>query len=108
MQLSTVFSISRLSPIHRFKGHRDEVNVVKFSPCQTLLASCSDDHNIRIWSLKNIPGLFLSSKVLNGTENRSIDQEERGGVFVLGGHSNDVHTIAWAPWKKGEPRLIAS
>lgn len=104
-----VFSVSRVSPVHRFKGHRDEVNVVKFSPCGTLLASCSDDATIRIWSLKNIPGLTLDSNI-KIPENRLIDSEENKGVLVLSGHKHDVHTLAWGNWKKGEGgiKLIAS
>lgn len=106
-----LFSISRASPVHRFKGHRDEVNVVKFSPCGTLLASCSDDHNVRIWSLSNIPGLNLSNRSITAEEGRLIDDEEgAAGVFVLDGHLNDVHTVAWAPWSRSStgPRLVAS
>lgn len=106
-----MFNISRVSPVFRFKGHRDEVNVVKFSPCGTLLASCSDDSTIRIWSLRNIPGLTLSKggKEKEG-ETRFIDEEDNAGVLVLEGHARDVHTIAWGPWKKGSqsPRLLAS
>lgn len=86
------------------------MNVVKFSSCGTLLASCSDDHNVRVWSLRNIPGLFLPSRLTVGEEGRLIDEEDQAGVFVLEGHRNDVHTIAWAPWskEKGGPRLLAS
>jgi WD40 repeat protein len=107
-----VFNISRVSPVFRFKGHRDEVNVVKFSPCGTLLASCSDDSTVRIWSLRNIPGLTLSKggKEKEGEKERFIDEEDNAGVLVLDGHTRDVHTIAWGPWKKGDqgPRLLAS
>lgn len=96
--------------MHRFKGHRDEVNIVKFSPCSSLLASCSDDHTVRIWSLRNIPGLALGNSINAREEGRFIDEEDNGGVLVLEGHTRDVHTVAWGPWKKGgdEPRLLAS
>ncbi|KAK4056563.1 hypothetical protein OIO90_002411 [Microbotryomycetes sp. JL221] len=103
-----LIGISRTSPIHRFKGHRDEVNMVKFSPCGTLLASASDDHTARVWSLGNIAGLDIEDKLTARDEGRLIDDQERGGVFILEGHTNDVHSIAWAPIVEGGPRLLAS
>lgn len=106
--VSAVFNISRVSPVHRFKGHRDEINVVKFSPCGTLLASCADDHSVRIWSLANIPGLTLGDRLTEQDKLRKIDDEDHGGVIVLEGHGNDVHAVAWAPQTPGEPRLLAS
>lgn len=104
----TVFNVSRVTPVHRFKGHRDEVNVVKFSPCGTLLASCSDDHTVRIWSLANIPGFALGDRLTAADEKRKIDEEDEGGVLVLEGHNHDVHAVAWAPQRSGSPRLLAS
>ncbi|GAA5886682.1 hypothetical protein JCM5296_005369 [Sporobolomyces johnsonii] len=108
-----LFSTSRASPVHRFRGHRDEVNVVKFSPCGTLVASCSDDHTVRIWSLRNLPALNVAHKpVKKGDQARQIDDEDHGGVFVLEGHSSEVHQIAWMPGCGREGvegnRLIAS
>lgn len=114
-----LMSLSRTTPLHRFRGHRDEVNVVKFSPCGTLVASCSDDSTVRIWSLRNIPALardIAAKPVKKGDESRRIDRDEEdggaGGVFVLEGHDSDVHQIAWHP-DAGKPtasgpRLLAS
>jgi transducin (beta)-like 1 len=42
-------------PIKTFSGHVDEVNAIKWSPCGKMLASCSDDHTTKIWSL-DAPG----------------------------------------------------
>ncbi|KAI5479814.1 DnaJ family protein [Pseudohyphozyma bogoriensis] len=103
-----LFNTSRVSPLNRFKGHRDEVNVVKFSPCGTLLASCSDDKTVRVWSLKGIAGLNLGEKWTSKDEGRLIDDKEHDGVLVLKGHSSDVHTLAWAPKNSAGPRTIAS
>lgn len=112
-------SLTRTTPLHRFRGHRDEVNVVKFSPCGTLVASCSDDSTVRVWSLRNIAAVDrdISAKpVKKGDEARRIDVDEDdggpGGVFVLEGHESDVHQIAWHP-EAGKPastgpRLLAS
>ncbi|BGO98655.1 hypothetical protein NBRC10513v2_003049 [Rhodotorula toruloides] len=114
-----LMSTTRPTPLHRFKGHRDEVNGVKFSPCGTLIASCSDDTTIRVWSLRNIPAVardIAARKVKQGDEERMIDMDEEdgggGGCFVLEGHESDVHQIAWHPeaGKEGSdgPRLLAS
>ncbi|KAK4704652.1 transducin (beta)-like 1, partial [Phenoliferia sp. Uapishka_3] len=105
-----LFNVQRVSPLNRFKGHRDEVNVVKFSPCGTLLASCSDDKSVRIWSLRNIPGFSLDRNKDVEEEGRLIDDKDHVGCFVLEGHEKDVHTLAWAPWVKGQKggRLLAS
>ncbi|KAL8278318.1 hypothetical protein RQP46_009210 [Phenoliferia psychrophenolica] len=105
-----LFNVQRISPVNRFKGHRDEVNVVKFSPCGTLLASCSDDKSVRIWSLRQIPGFPLERNRDQAEEGRVIDDRDHAGSFVLEGHEKDVHTLAWAPWVEGQkgPRLLAS
>ena len=74
-----VMSLSRTTPLHRFRGHRDEVNVVKFSPCGTLVASCSDDSTVRVWSLRNIPALareIAAKPVKKGDESRRIDRDD--------------------------------
>ncbi|GAA5878511.1 hypothetical protein JCM3774_000093 [Rhodotorula dairenensis] len=118
-----LMSLSRTTPLHRFRGHRDEVNVVKFSPCGTLVASCSDDSTVRVWSLRNIPAVardIAAKPVKKGDEARRIDRDDDddagggggGGVFVLEGHESDVHQIAWHPEagkpSSSGPRLLAS
>lgn len=39
-------------PIKSFSGHRNEVNAIKWDPQGNLLASCSDDMTLKIWSMK--------------------------------------------------------
>ncbi|GAA6014932.1 hypothetical protein JCM10207_002231 [Rhodosporidiobolus poonsookiae] len=114
-----LLSTTRPTPLHRFRGHRDEVNGVKFSPCGTLLASCSDDGTVRIHSLRTIPAIASSvaaRAVKKGDRERRIDKDEEdgggGGTWVLEGHTEEVHQVAWHPraGKEGEsgPRLVAS
>src|SRR5262245_10824211 len=40
--------------IHRLavlQGHQDQVRQVEFSPDGTILASCSDDHSVKLWDV---------------------------------------------------------
>uniref|UniRef100_A0A8D3ECD4 Transducin beta like 1 X-linked n=1 Tax=Scophthalmus maximus TaxID=52904 RepID=A0A8D3ECD4_SCOMX len=39
-------------PLKTFQGHTNEVNAIKWDPSGTLLASCSDDMTLKIWSMK--------------------------------------------------------
>jgi len=114
-----VLSTTRPTPLHRFRGHRDDVNVVKFSPCGTLVASCADDTTVRVWSLRGIPAIAREvglKSVRRGDAARRIDVGEAegggGGVWTLEGHESDVHQVAWHPQAGREgsdgPRLLAS
>ncbi|KAM0746583.1 WD40 repeat-like protein [Meredithblackwellia eburnea MCA 4105] len=105
-----LFVTTRVNAVHRFKGHRDEVNAVQFSPCGTLLASCSDDSSVRVWSLRQIPGLPMDRSREVATEGRLIDNSDNQGSLVLEGHEKEVHKVAWAPWEEGQagPKLLAS
>ncbi|WKA09884.1 hypothetical protein VitviT2T_027495 [Vitis vinifera] len=40
-------------PYKTFLGHRAEINGIRWSPTGTLLASCSDDTSIKIWSMNH-------------------------------------------------------
>mgnify|MGYP001431689503 CR=1 FL=1 len=39
------------TPLQVLVGHADEVNAIRWDPSGSLLASCSDDHNVLIWQL---------------------------------------------------------
>ncbi|ROT72067.1 putative F-box-like/WD repeat-containing protein TBL1XR1 [Penaeus vannamei] len=39
-------------PIKSFQGHTNEVNAIKWDPQGNLLASCSDDMTLKIWSMR--------------------------------------------------------
>ena len=41
-------------PIQTFKGHDDEVNAIRWDPQGQLLASCSDDHFMKIWTMQGL------------------------------------------------------
>jgi WD40 repeat protein len=105
--IGTVCSIHRANPIHRFRGHKDEVNACRFDPTKTVLATCSDDKTVRLWSMLDI--LPTGPKKEDSTPMTEVIRN--GGSFVLEGHTNDVQTIMWHPHaglKEGQPRLLAS
>lgn len=48
-----VCRVGSSAPLHRFAGHTDEVNAVKWDPSGTLLASCSDDYTAKVWDMSS-------------------------------------------------------
>lgn len=47
-----VCKLNTEKPIKSFSGHTNEVNAIKWDPQGNLLASCSDDMTLKIWSMK--------------------------------------------------------
>mmetsp|Transcript_13087 Transcript_13087/g.40308 ORF Transcript_13087/g.40308 Transcript_13087/m.40308 type:complete len:97 (-) Transcript_13087:514-804(-) len=39
------------TPLQVLVGHADEVNAIRWDPAGSLLASCSDDHQVLVWQL---------------------------------------------------------
>ncbi|XP_065887683.1 F-box-like/WD repeat-containing protein TBL1X [Dysidea avara] len=72
-------------PIQTFTGHQSVVNVVKWDPSCTLLASCSDDHTAKIWSMK-----------------------QSQCVHDLSEHTADIYTIQWSSANSTTPLLLAT
>lgn len=60
-------------PLRTFTGHSDEVNAVCWSPGGRYLASCSDDHLAKIWTI------------------------EDGLKYELNGHDKEIFTLRWTP-----------
>ena len=50
-KLIFVCEIGQTHPIKTFRGHTNEVNAIKWSPEATLLASCSDDMTLKVWTM---------------------------------------------------------
>lgn len=125
-----VHQVAKNSPIYRFKGHSDEVNSIRFDPQNRLLASCSDDCSVRVWSLrpvKGILGIKDDNKIPSEpnteedgeiafkreddveTSNRA-DRHDEPLCLILKGHTKEVHVVAWSPTitSPGETKLLAS
>ncbi|KAL3278163.1 hypothetical protein HHI36_013505 [Cryptolaemus montrouzieri] len=75
--------------ISDLKRHQRSVNVVKWSPTGTYLASADDDANIIIWQLKtdNIPSL----------DDDSNDKETWNVLKIFRGHKEDIYDLCWSP-----------
>ena len=48
-----ICQVGSYTPLHQFRGHKDEVNAVKWDPSGTLLASCSDDSTAKVWDVSS-------------------------------------------------------
>jgi len=46
----SLWEIGAAEPQHVWRGHRDEVNEIRWSPSGTVLASCSDDFSAMLWT----------------------------------------------------------
>ncbi|KAK4881254.1 hypothetical protein RN001_004573 [Aquatica leii] len=76
--------------------HQRSVNVVRWSPFGTYLASGDDDANIIIWNLRTEQVPLFEEATSN---------EECWVVFkILRGHKEDVYDISWSP---NETKLVS-
>ncbi|KAF9179077.1 hypothetical protein BGZ51_007259 [Haplosporangium sp. Z 767] len=83
-----VCKVGSTEPLKIFEGHKDEVNAIRWDPRGELLASCSDDKTVKIWSLPQ-------------------DQH----LFDLTAHTAGVYNMTWAPRGSSsakEPRILAT
>ena len=108
-----VHEVGKKQPLAKFSGHKvppckqlarahvcvsrqrltppqDEVNAITWDPQGQLLASCSDDHTAKIWSL-----------------------EQETAVHDIRDHTREIYSIKWSPTGPGtsnanRPLLLAS
>lgn len=75
--------------ISDLKRHQRSVNVVRWSPSGSYLASADDDANIIVWQLKtdNIPSL----------DDEGNDKEVWTVFKILRGHKEDIYDLCWSP-----------
>lgn len=113
-----MLAYGRQHPIHRFKGHSDDVNVIKLNRTKTLLASGGDDGDVRVWSLVGVApgvaspdGTTTDGEVEDGEEMDEDDEKSRKkrlasrGGCVLMSHGGEVVSLAWS---RKDPKLLAS
>jgi len=72
-------------PIHKWAEHTDEVNAVVWDPTAKLVASCSDDKSVKVWT----PGQAKSTATLSG-------------------HEREIYTVRWRPLGGGNAERLLS
>ncbi|KAH3756319.1 Apolipoprotein A-IV [Pelomyxa schiedti] len=70
-----VCQLYQVRPLAELKGHKNEVNGIKWDPSGTLLASCSDDRTAKIWDPAK------SSECIHS----------------FAEHTKEVYTLKWCP-----------
>lgn len=63
-----ILRVGDSKPIRTLRGHTDEVNAIRFDPSATILASASDDHTARLWSVGSELGV-TSNNSIGGLKN---------------------------------------
>jgi WD40 repeat protein len=101
--------------VARFRGHEKMVNSAAFSPDSRRLASCSQDHTVRVWQVDGgacqvLSGhtgeVFAAAFHPGGTRLATAGRDQAIWLWDLGrgvevarlpGHTSYVWSVAWSP-----------
>ena len=83
-----------IEPIAALEGHTDRVWDVTWNPVQSLLASCSGDRSIRLWSYQSTLPFSSSPPAVS---NPPADVTFASANELTTGHRKTVRSVAWAP-----------
>ncbi|KAK9807054.1 hypothetical protein WJX72_012149 [[Myrmecia] bisecta] len=112
-----------LEELQTLEGHSDRVWSVRWSPSGDMLASCSGDKTVRIWTRQRSSGRWACCAFLEESHHRTVRScswspdgrylatgsfdattaiwERQDGVWeqvaTLEGHENEVKGVAWSP-----------
>jgi len=76
-----ICQVGKQEPIKTYRGHKDEVNAVKWDPSGMLLASCSDDCTAKVWNV--------------------ADDSVLTPLHDFQSHQQEIYTVKWSPTGKG-------
>ncbi|KAG0054883.1 hypothetical protein BGZ83_010221 [Gryganskiella cystojenkinii] len=82
-----VCKVGSAEPLKVCEGHKDEVNAIRWDPLGELLASCSDDKTVKIWTMA-----------------------QKDCILDLTLHTEAVYDMTWAPREASSkgPRILAT
>ncbi|KAG8828722.1 Cytosolic iron-sulfur protein assembly protein [Serendipita sp. 401] len=81
-----------LKEVATLEGHSDRVWAVAWNPVQRVIASCSADKTVRMWSYNRSGG-----REDNGEDGSSKAVEFLPATEITTGHRKTVRSIAWSP-----------
>lgn len=84
-----------IEPIAALEGHTDRVWAVAWNPIQPLLASCSGDMSIRLWSYRSDIPYSSSSPPALASPAANVSFALASELTT--GHRKTVRSVAWAP-----------
>lgn len=96
-----VTRVGESKPDVTLRGHTDAINSVKWDPSGRLLASCSDDHTVKIWDPAAVKA---SQETENGVAEDQANPAEAATppsstkmfLHSLHEHTREVYTFRWS------------
>ncbi|KAG8756525.1 Cytosolic iron-sulfur protein assembly protein [Serendipita sp. 396] len=85
-------AVYSLKEVATLEGHSDRVWAVAWNPVQRVIASCSADKTVRMWSYNRSGG-----REDNGEDGSSKAVEFLPATEITTGHRKTVRSIAWSP-----------
>jgi WD40 repeat protein len=100
-----IFFTTASMPFRTFRGHKEELNIVRVSPDRKLLASIGDDKTVRIWAIEPLKMMVKDGEVVP-VEGSVGGEDGQGCLHVLRAHKKPVMNCRWAPPRQGSSEKI--
>lgn len=103
--LINVFIVTAQMPFRTFRGHKDDINVIRVSPDRKLLASGGDDTRLRIWALQPLKLMVVAGEFVPA--DGSVGGETgQSCLHILKGHDAPISNARWAPATADSPQRV--